>query len=146
MPDTDRLDAELTAIRERWSKVAYVGMKPEVVPEAGHQPEWLPDVPRLVAAAEAALKVHAPVPVYQIALHGHAPDPGASFTLHCGHPASALEDDRHAESGEGDWICLDNLFRTACGGCRDNEGELADFEDCATRAAITCELLGEESR
>ena len=58
MTETDRLDAELAAIRERWSKVAYVGMKPEVMPEAGHQPEWLPDVPHLLAAVEAALALH----------------------------------------------------------------------------------------
>jgi len=52
--------AELAAIRERWSKVAYVGLRPEVVPEPGHQPEWLPDVPRLLAAVEAVLAMHKP--------------------------------------------------------------------------------------
>ena len=54
-PDADRAAGMVAAIRERWSKVAYVGMKPKVVPEAGHQPEWLPDVPRLLAAVEAVL-------------------------------------------------------------------------------------------
>jgi hypothetical protein len=57
----DQLATALDEIRERWSKVAYVGLNPEVVPEPGHQPSWLADVSRLLAAleaADAALKRH----------------------------------------------------------------------------------------
>jgi hypothetical protein len=50
----DDVTALLSGIRERWSKVAYVGLRPEVVPEPGDQPPpWLPDVPHLLAAVEA---------------------------------------------------------------------------------------------
>lgn len=56
----DDLTALLEEIGQRWSKVAYVGLKPEVVPEPGHQPSWLPDVPRLLGALGAVLKAHRP--------------------------------------------------------------------------------------
>lgn len=63
MPDaTDPAAAALAEIRERWSKVKYVGLKPEVVPEPGYQPPWLPDVDHLLAAVEAVLKGHGDEP------------------------------------------------------------------------------------
>jgi hypothetical protein len=50
--------AILDQIRERWSKVARVELKPEVVPEPGCQPPWLPDVDHLLKAVEDVLKLH----------------------------------------------------------------------------------------
>lgn len=159
MADSDpvaaELAAELAAIR-KWAaamKTAAHGYTPrgEALFADGPAGEWLianiaaaAAVPRLLKAVEAALEVHAPVPVYEIALHQH--EDAAGSALHCGHPYAALEDDRHAESDEGDWICLDKLFRTACGGCWDDEGEMVDFADCRTRAAIAREMAGKDAR
>ena len=61
MADTGPAASALEEIRERWSKVAYVGLKPEVVPEPGYQPPWLPDVDHLLKAVDAALSRHRPV-------------------------------------------------------------------------------------
>jgi hypothetical protein len=55
MPDD--LTATLEEIKERWSKVERVELKPEVVPEPGYQTPWLPDVDHLVKAVEAVLKL-----------------------------------------------------------------------------------------
>jgi hypothetical protein len=135
MAADDPVSAELAAIREDIAQLPQGIRRPNLDRRILDR-----HAPRLLAAVEAVLAVHPPVPVYEVAWHGHAPSPVGGFALHCGHPGTALEDDRHAESGEGDWICLDQLIHTACGGCRDDTGEPADFANCATRAAIKREL------
>lgn len=139
MAADDRVSAELAAIRELADRLLPLGRPPGLLAE-----QVAEKAPRLLAAVEAVLKVHPPVPVYEVAWHGHVPSPAGGFALHCGHPGTALEGDRHAESDEGDWICLDQLINTACGGCRGEAGEPADFANCATRADITRALTGED--
>lgn len=134
----DGLAAALAEIRERWSKVEYVGLKPEVVPEPGHQPSWLADVPRLLAALDEVLKLHQPKPIY-----------GLAFTSDdkplCGHPVDS-DPDAHFEGDDGYWYCRDKVTGHSCRTCADEDAaDLWAEWPCATFEAISRALLGEES-
>lgn len=114
----DPLAAELAAIRERLA-ACKEGLSPDlcVYFRSGE------DVPRLLAAVEAALEVHA-----LTALHRH--------TEPC---------DKHRYRGLPLRVrCPDCrvVEWTGCDTCRDEFGNPARPEDCKTRQAITRELTG----
>jgi hypothetical protein len=75
------------------------------------------DVPTLLAVAEAALAGHEPQQVYDLALDLR----GRAL---CDHdPDTIDEDDRHDESEDGDWVCLDKPLPSVCRGCPEVDGE-----------------------
>lgn len=94
------------------------------------------DVPRLLAAVDAVLKLHRPYPLYGV-LDSMAED--ASCT--CGHDPEAR---CHFESDDGEWLCRCKLERTACETCfsEDELGERLDWP-CPEYQAITTALSGD---
>lgn len=135
-PDTDSARRDLDGIRERWSKVAYVGLKPEVVPEPGHQAPWLPDVDHLVKAVEAALRHHEPMPTYAPAEHSDG-------SPACGHDADRAS---HFEADTGEMLCGESPGPPVCAWCEDNLLDPGEAEwPCPVYADITAALAGKEA-
>ena len=95
------------------------------------------DVPRLVAALDAVLKLHQPRQLYDMAesfkgepLCAHGPD---------------YDGDRHFEGDDGIWYCRDKPTVKVCGTCTDDgDPDLFSKWECPTVEAITRELTGEE--
>ena len=130
--------AELAAIRERWSRVAYVGLKPEVVPEPGRQPSWLADIPRLLDGYDALLKLHRLKPNYGLAF---SPSTGAPL---CGHDPDT-DPGAHFEGDDGEWYCRDKVTGQTCRTCADEQNaDLWAEWPCVTYHAIAAALAGGE--
>jgi hypothetical protein len=106
----DPLTAELTAIRDR---------------------EQARDVPQLVAAVEAVLLLHRPVPVHELAVDRHGKP-------RCGHdPDDHYEDD-------GMWYCKSRSHGDRCATCTDTEDvDLWAEWPCPTYRAIAGSLARE---
>ena len=124
MPAEDRLSAALEEIRDRRESAGRRDTT-DLAEVLGRYAQSAGDVPRLLAAVEAALEVHA-----LTALHRH--------TEPC---------DRHRYRGLPLRLrCPDCrvIEWTGCDTCRDEYGNPARPEDCTTRQAITRALLGEE--
>jgi hypothetical protein len=88
-------------------------------------------VPSLLAAIEAALDGHEPMPTYGPALN---PD-GSSA---CGHDPDG---GRHFEVSVGEWVCQGDPGPTMCARCLDTLLDAGEAEwPCAVYAAVTREL------
>lgn len=92
------------------------------------------DVPRLLAAVEAALKFHQPVPLYGNA--ATEDEPGA-----CPHDPDA---GCHFESDDGEWLCELKREGTVCS-CTENAGGERIPWPCDEVADILAALAGSEA-
>ncbi len=93
------------------------------------------DVPRLLAAVEAALEHHKPVQIY-----GTVEDYRGKVT--CGHDEG---DDRdlHFEADDGLWYCTSRPTVRVCSSCCDeSDADLRAAWPCPTYAGIARELTG----
>lgn len=148
----DDPSAILAGIREHNERViALCGMAPAVVRQLAEH-----DVPRLLAAVEAALKPHEPINLYRSAEGcGHEPpvatngrESAADYApwdeWNGNHPHGTT-----ADGGSGDRICLLTDIGTACPACSalvygtwgDDDGFVSAY-DCIVRPAVTRELTG----
>lgn len=140
MPDTDPLVAELDPIRQRHAKTQD-GFSSNAVAYIESQA----DVPRLLSAVDAVLKLHTCVPWYAAA-DGYAhPEPPEDSDEH--------DDwyDDHRMGTTGIEICMQEQVDSYCPECTrlqygtlDPEGD-GDFVSapCVTRSAILAGLTGE---
>lgn len=95
------------------------------------------DVSRLLAAIEAALKLHYRKSVYQFVYEYNG-------KILCGHTREQIEADvaSHGESEDGDEVCLDKPLDPVCGYCADEDGDGHPYP-CATVKAIADALNGD---
>jgi hypothetical protein len=92
------------------------------------------DVPRLLAALDAVLKLHERVPIY-----GYA-DGYAGGT--CPHGPD-YDGDAHFESDDAEWLCTSLPEGATCDVCRGIDGDNTDWP-CPTYEAIALALAGKE--
>lgn len=128
MTTPDPLAGELAAIKDRWAKVEYVGLKDDVVPEPGPQPRWLDDVPALAAAVEAVLAPHRPGRIVIMGSLCAAHEAHRHFSI-TGTEAQAVRDCPEC-AGEPFVIC------TGCAGA-------TAFTGCPVRKTVAAALMGE---
>jgi hypothetical protein len=136
MPDD--LAATLAGIRERADHADRVLKFGGSFTEAAARSQA--DVPILLAALEAVLKLHAPKPLYGLAFGGLNSDKPL-----CAHDPDS-DPDAHFEGDDGLWYCRDKTAGQACVSCADEDAaDLWAEWPCPTYLAITRELLGEKA-
>lgn len=95
------------------------------------------DVPRLLAAVDAALKHHQPRQLYQMLT-------GAPAAPACEH-GEDYDGDAHFEADDSYWYCRDKPTIKVCISCTDeSDGDLWAEWPCPTYSDISAALLGEE--
>lgn len=125
----DRLTAELAAIKERLARTKD-GFSSDAVAYLDSQA----DVPRLLAAIDAALERHQRLPLYE-RVHDY------KGNVICGH-GEDYDGDRHFEGDDGEWLCADKLAGVVCETCVDEAGgERIDWP-CPEYEAILAALTG----
>jgi hypothetical protein len=144
MPDTtpsSPASAALDEIKDRAAVFAKLGPPRSAHPARGIGAESVnagyasaADVPRLVAAIEAVLEGHEPMPTYGAALN---PD-GSSA---CGHDP---DDGRHFEVSAGELVCQGDPGPPVCARCSDTLLDDGEAEwPCGIYVAVARELAEE---
>ena len=155
MPDIttqpDQVAAYLAGVRERFAGVEqfrhlYVEWAAGLERTGGgSEYAWMArsllDVPRLLAAVEAALKLHVPQRLY--ALSVMARDQQEPPRVWCGHTLDETDNDRHSIADDDSIICLDKHEATVCAECWEEGGDEQVEWPCPTYRDITAELLKE---
>lgn len=95
---------------------------------------WLKDVPALLAALEAVLKMHEPIRLYEPAFDWQ-------HISICGHdPDADGWDAMHVETADDGWLCLSKPDGTVCSTCSEDD-ERASWP-CPEYETITAALSG----
>ena len=123
---TDALAAELAAIRDR-NEATGRRDTADVAVVLGRHAQSAADVPRLLAAVEAALAAHRLTEAVRYCAPCMAHDGPHSIGWRMKCPD-----------------CV-KVSYTGCAGCRNSDGAPSRPEECATRQAITRALLREEA-
>jgi hypothetical protein len=139
MPDTapvpDRAAARLAEIRERGYRNGASGVL------AAYLSDWADaDVPALLAAVEAVLALHVPYRIYSECAHADGEHEDSGITpVDCGDFVTC--EDGYLYSGCRE-CCTDEGYQTEA--CADGHHHAPGEAICATVAAITRALLGED--